>query len=188
MLAPSADANTSAGAPPWICCTSADDAAKLNVTVVPGFAFWKSAPILVNASVSDAAADTVIVPDDLLGLRGRRRAPLPSPTSPIAAIDHRDDRDLNRSLHTSAPARHSGRGTSTTTFVDFTTADREIAGLDAELVGGLAGHQRRDPVRAGLDVHHRDQAVLLDLGDDARETGCAPTRAPATRRPAARSR
>ena len=38
MLAPSADANTSAGAPPWICVTSADDAAKLNVTVVPGFA------------------------------------------------------------------------------------------------------------------------------------------------------
>ena len=38
-----------------------------------------------------------------------------------------------------------------------------------ELVGGLAGHQRHDPVRAGLDVHDRDQAVLLDLGDDAGE-------------------
>src|SRR5436190_8188066 len=35
MLVPSADAKTSAGAPPWICCTSVDDAAKLNVTVVP---------------------------------------------------------------------------------------------------------------------------------------------------------
>src|SRR3954452_20390061 len=62
MLAPSADAETSAGAPPWICVASVPDDPKLNLTVVPGFRVWKSAPIFVNASVSDAAADTVIVP------------------------------------------------------------------------------------------------------------------------------
>ena len=72
MLVPSADANTSAGAPPWICCTNADDAAKLKVTDVPGFAFWKSAPILVNASVSEAAADTVMVPETFFAF-GRLR-------------------------------------------------------------------------------------------------------------------
>src|SRR3954452_21296077 len=68
MLAPSADANTAAGAPPWIWVTNPDDGPKFNVTVVPGFAFWKSVPILVNASVSDAAADTVIVPESFVVL------------------------------------------------------------------------------------------------------------------------
>ena len=36
MLASSADANTSAGAPPWICVASVPDEPKLNVIVVPG--------------------------------------------------------------------------------------------------------------------------------------------------------
>ena len=36
MLATSAEANTSAGAPSLICVTSSDDAAKLNVTVASG--------------------------------------------------------------------------------------------------------------------------------------------------------
>src|SRR5262245_19916009 len=62
MLAPSAEANTSAGAPPWICCARVPDEPKLNVIVVPGLRFWKSAPILVNASVVDAAAETVMLP------------------------------------------------------------------------------------------------------------------------------
>src|SRR5215471_5394109 len=62
MLAPSAEANTSAGAPPWICCARVDDAAKLKVTVVPLLIFSKSLPIFVKASVSEAAADTVIDP------------------------------------------------------------------------------------------------------------------------------
>jgi hypothetical protein len=38
------------------------DEPKLNVTVAPGLAALKSVPNLANASVSDAAADTVIVP------------------------------------------------------------------------------------------------------------------------------
>ena len=65
MLVRSADAYTSAGAPPWIWVTSADDDPKLNVTVALGFFLWKPEPSLVNASVSDAAADTVMDPEVL---------------------------------------------------------------------------------------------------------------------------
>ena len=73
MFASSADANTSTGAPPWIWSTSADDASKLNVTCVPGFVFSKCVPIAVNASVNDAAAETVIVAGRLRLRRHRRR-------------------------------------------------------------------------------------------------------------------
>src|SRR5689334_10889336 len=62
MFFVSADANTSAGAPPWICVTNAADESKLNVTFAPGFAASKSFPTCANALLSDAAAETVIVP------------------------------------------------------------------------------------------------------------------------------
>ena len=62
MLAVSADANTSAGAPCSICNSSAPDEPKLNVTVVPLYFFSKAVPIVVKPSVSEAAADTVIEP------------------------------------------------------------------------------------------------------------------------------
>ena len=62
MLAVSAEANTSAGAPSVICVTSADDASKLNVVVASGLAAVNALPISVKASVSEAAANTVISP------------------------------------------------------------------------------------------------------------------------------
>jgi hypothetical protein len=40
MLVVSADAKTSAGAPCSIWVTSVGEPAKLNLTVVPAFAFW----------------------------------------------------------------------------------------------------------------------------------------------------
>jgi hypothetical protein len=61
MFCVSAEANVSAGAPCWICCTSVLEPAKLNLTVTPGLAAWKSLPIVVKASVSEAAAKTVRV-------------------------------------------------------------------------------------------------------------------------------
>src|SRR5262249_11766889 len=61
MFSPSADANTSAAAPSMICRASVDEPAKLNSTLVPGCAVSKSFPIVRNASVSDAAANTVSV-------------------------------------------------------------------------------------------------------------------------------
>ena len=48
--------------PTRICSRSAEDAAKLNSTVVPGLAASKAAPTSSKASVSDAAAKTVIPP------------------------------------------------------------------------------------------------------------------------------
>ena len=62
MLAVSAEANTSAGAPSVICCTSAEEASKLNVAFASGLAAVNASPTSVNDSVSDAAANTVMSP------------------------------------------------------------------------------------------------------------------------------
>src|SRR5581483_2770098 len=62
MLFWSADANTSAGAPCWIWVTSAWEPAKLYVTVRWGAFEASVAFSAVNASVSDAAANTVRLP------------------------------------------------------------------------------------------------------------------------------
>src|SRR6478672_8671095 len=62
MLLVSAEANTSAGAPAVSWVTRSEEPAKLNVTVEPGFPFWKIVPISVKVAFSDAAANTVNVP------------------------------------------------------------------------------------------------------------------------------
>ena len=62
MLAVSAEAKTSAGAPWVICCTSADEASKLKVALASGLASVKASPTAVNDSVSEAAANTVMSP------------------------------------------------------------------------------------------------------------------------------
>src|SRR3954454_16517274 len=62
MLASSADAKTSAGAPWLICVARVEEEAKLNFTDAPGLADSNALPISVNAPVRDAAANTVIVP------------------------------------------------------------------------------------------------------------------------------
>jgi hypothetical protein len=63
MFAVSADANTSAGAPWVICVTSADEASKLKVTFALGLALVNAAPTALKESVSDVAANTVMLPD-----------------------------------------------------------------------------------------------------------------------------
>ena len=81
MLAVSAEAKTSAGAPSVICWTSADEASKLNVASASGLAAVNASPTSVNDSVSDAAAKTVISPSTpaaavVAGVAvGRRRWP-----------------------------------------------------------------------------------------------------------------
>ena len=87
-----------APAPPcWICVASVPDDPKLNVTVASGFAVLKSVPIFANASVSDAAADTVMLPVTFGARRGRRRLARCSDVELAAAAgrdqaDHDDDR------------------------------------------------------------------------------------------------
>src|SRR3954469_5891596 len=70
-----ADANTSAGAPCVICCASPELGPKLNTTLTPLCAFSNSSPSTVNASVRDAAANTLTVPandaDDSRDAAGR---------------------------------------------------------------------------------------------------------------------
>jgi hypothetical protein len=58
-----ADANTSAGAPLVIWVASVELAPKLNVTFTPGCAASNCWPMVVNASFSEDAANTVIDPD-----------------------------------------------------------------------------------------------------------------------------
>ena len=61
MLASSADAKTSAGAPPWIWATRSEEPAKLNSTVTPSCSSSNWLPSSSNVDVSDAAAYTVSV-------------------------------------------------------------------------------------------------------------------------------
>src|SRR5689334_12700060 len=62
MFLVSADANTSAGAPCWICCTSACEPAKLYVRSRSGAAVDNVCFRSLNDSVSDAAAKTLSLP------------------------------------------------------------------------------------------------------------------------------
>jgi hypothetical protein len=62
MFAGAAEANTSAGAPPVIWVASVELPPKLNFTVSPGWAASNCFPIWVKVPISDAAANTVIVP------------------------------------------------------------------------------------------------------------------------------
>ena len=61
MFLVSAEANTSAGAPCWIWVTRSEEPAKLNVTVVPGWAASNCCPSSVKVDFSEAAANTVRV-------------------------------------------------------------------------------------------------------------------------------
>jgi len=58
-----AEAKTSAGAPCVIWVARPELDPKLNTTRVPGWARWNWRPSVVNDSLSDAAAKTVIVPE-----------------------------------------------------------------------------------------------------------------------------
>jgi hypothetical protein len=62
MFAGAAEANTSAGAPPVIWVAKVELPPKLNFTVSPGWAASNCFPIWVKVPISDAAANTVIVP------------------------------------------------------------------------------------------------------------------------------
>src|SRR6218665_1810437 len=59
MVSWSALANTSAGAPLAVFCSSTPEAAKLNCTLVPGLAASNSGAMSLNALVRLAAAETV---------------------------------------------------------------------------------------------------------------------------------
>jgi hypothetical protein len=62
MFFGAAEANTSAGAPSVIWVAKVELAPKLNFTVSPGWAVSNCFPSWVKVPISDAAANTVIVP------------------------------------------------------------------------------------------------------------------------------
>ena len=88
MFVVEAEAKTSAGAPWVICVASAELASKVNFTVVPGCAASNCVPSVVNAPVSDAAASTLIAPDNPAddGELGGVRLLEPEPLDEQAAI------------------------------------------------------------------------------------------------------
>ena len=85
MLAVSAEAKTSAGAPSWICATRSEEPPKLNSTVTPSWLSSNSAPMASNVLVSDAAAYTVMV------VPSPSPESLSSPPQPARAMESRDD-------------------------------------------------------------------------------------------------
>ena len=85
MLFSSAEAYTSAGAPSWIWVASAELAAKLNVIATSGFTSLKASPISVNASVSEAAANTCSEPLSSAAWLAGSAAPWSSASSPQPA-------------------------------------------------------------------------------------------------------
>src|SRR5450755_55226 len=68
MFARSAEAKTSAFAPLMICCASNCDPLKLYVILTVGCAAWYCVAIVLNEAVSDAAAKTLSVVDEVVGV------------------------------------------------------------------------------------------------------------------------
>ncbi|MNY60295.1 hypothetical protein D3C86_1968280 [compost metagenome] len=58
MVSWSAEANTSTGAPCWICASSGPEAAKLKLSFAPGWLFSNAWPTVWKALVRLAAAET----------------------------------------------------------------------------------------------------------------------------------
>src|SRR5215472_11553263 len=129
MFLGAAEANTSAGAPWLIWLARVELAPKLNVTFVPGWAASNWWPSVVNVSVSDAAANTVIDPL-------RLAAPLEPPPAaaedgaPVSAGPLLDEPHAASVAASGTAISSTGRrtrighllGISTTTFVDLTAA------------------------------------------------------------------
>src|SRR3954451_13319078 len=117
MLAVSAEAKASAGAPCIICWARADDASKLNVALAFGLFCVKAVPISVNESFNDAAAKTVMSPDTAVAVVVGA-AELLAPLSPPQAVTinptvatrtrKRDGRSMRRHLSQNVTMFYSG--------------------------------------------------------------------------------
>src|SRR5437660_4266541 len=165
MLAWSAAAKMSAGAPCWICVTSVGLPAKLNVEAMPGYFRWRSAPILVNASVSEAAASTVRLPLTSGGVGDGWAATPPQAATSSAAEDSR------------TVSRRGNAASSS--LLQESLLDHHVVGLEhgrgdvaypqLQLAGGLRGDDGRDDLAADVDADlggHLAAAQPDDLADE----------------------
>src|SRR5215475_6801158 len=134
MFAGAAEANTSAGAPLVICSARPELGPKLNFTVSPGWAASNCFPSWVKLSVSDAAANTVIVPVD--GDAGLAVDEFPEPlleqpaaaTAASAAAMTVKRRTMNSSVGVSPGRDHGMAGISTETLVALIAATASTPG------------------------------------------------------------
>src|SRR4051812_10105631 len=154
MVASSAVARTSAGAPWLTCSASVALESKANRTLTPGCRSSNSWARVVKVPVSEAAPSTVsvLLPSPcVLPADGsepqpvRQRTAARTGTAPSCAT--------SRQLHDDVGGLHRG--------------DRQHPGLQAELLGRLAAHQRHQSVGTADHLHLSHHRVLLDRGDDA---------------------
>ncbi len=181
MFVGDAEANTSAFWPCWIEDASAELESKSKPTWVPGCAVVNCLPSVVNASVSEDAANTVIDPDnapDPLVVAPAAAAVAPPACAPpedeheqitaSAADTSTDGTDRRRTAHEDASSVLPV-DTSTTTLVDLTAATARTPGFETEFVGGFAAHQRHDAVGPALQFHLRHHGVADDAGHQSDE-------------------
>src|SRR5690348_2203806 len=133
MVPGDAEAKTSAGAPLVIWASRPELGPKLNFTVSPFCAAWNCFPIWVKASVSDAAANTVIVPvagAELLALGAELELLLEQPAAATATRPPaiRAKRRILHSLFNTGEPDQPALGISTETLVALTDATASIPG------------------------------------------------------------
>jgi hypothetical protein len=147
MFAGAAEANTSAGAPLVIWVDRPELGPKLNLTVSPGWAASNCFPIVVKLPVSEAAANTVMVPfddeppelDELDELEPLLEQPaMANAVRPAAIIVIRRNVD---SLVRSRDARSVAAWDLDSDVGGLDGGNPEHPGLQAKLVGGLAAEQ-----------------------------------------------
>src|SRR5664279_4571173 len=178
MFAVSAEANTSAGAPPISCVTRSEEPAKLKVTVEPGFSFSYVSPSSVNVFFSDAAANTVIAPsvpdgDDAAALFGDEAAVVLVEEQAATSVATHRAVTVALKLEGTAPGRRLISGPSGSLDDHRGRLDhrhRHPAGFESQFPDRLAAHQRDHRVGAALQLHLRHDAVHDHLGDQADET------------------
>src|SRR5450631_3652298 len=190
-----AEAKTSAGAPAVICVARPELGPKWQTTRVPGWAASNWAPSLVNASLREAAANTLMVPDsagvpdtDAEGEAGDTlvvEEPHPASRSPAVAATVMV-RVLRRILllqgsgwmgvascaspDVREPVRGSAMGGHFHDHVGgLHRCDRQDAGFELELVSRLTAHQGHDAVGARLDLNLRHDRVADHSGDQPDE-------------------
>src|SRR5205807_7359953 len=143
---------TSPSAPCWICAAREDDPAKLNLTIVRGWRFSKSAPIVVNAAFSEEAANTVRVPlgPDWLALTG--------PVGPHALATPKVT-TMNNAAATRARISTSARSQLDDHVRCLNHRDGAHPGREPELIGRFTRNQGDEPVRTRLNLDLRHDAV-----------------------------
>src|SRR5689334_12703161 len=99
-----AEVNTSAGAPPVMLAARESLPPKLKVTFVPGCAFSNSLPSVVKLSFSEAAANTVTVPDNLSDLSDLPDEEAEAEGSDFVEESESDDEQALRASRAAAPA------------------------------------------------------------------------------------